>query len=368
MNNLSEEKKKVVKQPTIKNENIRLGNKKGYNTWNKTQNLPSSNNDYRRKSTQVNRSQYGFNRSSGGGVGLGKYGVNSGNNYENTNYQDNNNSNSMSTNSSEKNKSGYIEDKTEEIKEKAKKKTLRIVVTLIIKIALLIFSFFLFLILFICVLCAPLFLLGIIDIGDITQSITSGINFSSSGFKSTISSSTAIIPIGSDKITTVGGVEYAIDEPSTTTITATFNGNDSVHNGKHGGIDFGAEVNGVNVIAALSGTVLYPTKDDRIDYPNGYYCSRDGSGYGNYVMIDHGNGLVSLYGHMYANTITVRAGDYVEKGQLIGRTGTSGCSTGGHLHFEMRLNGTPVNPLEYVSVDKPRGDNLNKMTNVESEE
>ena len=55
-----------------------------------------------------------------------------------------------------------------------------------------------------------------------------------------------------------------------------------------------------------------------------------------------------------ANAITVRAGDSVKQGQVIGKSGTSGCSTGGHLHFEMRLNGTKVDPLDYVSPTEPR--------------
>ena len=71
-------------------------------------------------------------------------------------------------------------------------------------------------------------------------------------------------------------------------------------------------------------------------------------------MIDHGDGLISLYGHLYQNSITVRKGDYVKQGQVIAKSGSSGNSTGGHLHFEVRINGNKVDPLEYVSVDNPR--------------
>jgi murein DD-endopeptidase MepM/ murein hydrolase activator NlpD len=68
--------------------------------------------------------------------------------------------------------------------------------------------------------------------------------------------------------------------------------------------------------------------------------------YGNYVIVSHGSGLESLYGH--ASTILVAAGDRVTRGQVLGRTGSSGRSTAPHLHFEVRLNGRPVDPLTYV--------------------
>jgi murein DD-endopeptidase MepM/ murein hydrolase activator NlpD len=68
--------------------------------------------------------------------------------------------------------------------------------------------------------------------------------------------------------------------------------------------------------------------------------------YGNYVIVSHGSGLESLYGH--ASAILVAAGDRVVRGQVLGRTGSSGRSTAPHLHFEVRLNGRPVDPLTYV--------------------
>lgn len=68
--------------------------------------------------------------------------------------------------------------------------------------------------------------------------------------------------------------------------------------------------------------------------------------YGEYAVIDHGGGLRSLYGH--ANRIVVHRGDRVRATQLIGYTGSSGRSSGPHLHFEVRKDGRPVDPLEYV--------------------
>ena len=70
------------------------------------------------------------------------------------------------------------------------------------------------------------------------------------------------------------------------------------------------------------------------------------TGYGNHVIIVHGGGWMSIYGHMAA--FAVRDGQPVGRGQTIGYEGSSGNSTGCHLHFEIRLNGSPVNPLAYL--------------------
>jgi murein DD-endopeptidase MepM/ murein hydrolase activator NlpD len=68
--------------------------------------------------------------------------------------------------------------------------------------------------------------------------------------------------------------------------------------------------------------------------------------YGQYVVIDHGEGLESVYGH--ASRLLVTAGSRVERGDVLGMTGSTGRSTGPHLHFEVRRDGIPVNPLSYV--------------------
>ncbi|MGB3292377.1 MAG: peptidoglycan DD-metalloendopeptidase family protein [Phormidesmis sp.] len=98
----------------------------------------------------------------------------------------------------------------------------------------------------------------------------------------------------------------------------------------HAGTDFGA-AHGSPIVAAEAGVVIFA----------GWY-----GGYGNAVIIDHGGGLTTLYGH--ASRLTVREGDAVRKGDAIAAVGTTGLSTGPHLHFEVRSNGAPVNPMAYL--------------------
>lgn len=87
------------------------------------------------------------------------------------------------------------------------------------------------------------------------------------------------------------------------------------------------------ILAADSGTVIVAGWPSPWDY-------------GNRIMIDHGNGLVTLYGHL--SQIYVSAGQRVEKGSVIGKMGSTGRSTGNHLHFEIRHNGSADNPLNYL--------------------
>ena len=168
-------------------------------------------------------------------------------------------------------------------------------------------------------------------------------------------------PIGSAETTTENGVTFASGDPVPSTITATFAGDDSVHNGNHGAIDIsnGNGVGGTNIIAAKDGVVIYPTSEELTQFAdNGYVGNPEGGGFGNYVVIQHSDGNYTYYAHMAQNSITVIAGDSVRQGQVIGKMGHSGSSTGTHLHFEVRAGGNAhanrVDPLDYVSIDNPR--------------
>ena len=107
----------------------------------------------------------------------------------------------------------------------------------------------------------------------------------------------------------------------------------------HTGIDIGRNldppqsIDGAAVVAADNGTVIYAAYR---------------GGYGNTVMIDHGNGIVSLYAHMQSGSIAVSKGQAVTKGSQVGRVGSTGYSTGPHSHFEVRVNGTATNPMGYL--------------------
>ena len=120
----------------------------------------------------------------------------------------------------------------------------------------------------------------------------------------------------------------------------------SYYGWRFGGSDFhtGIDIAGRNsagqaifqkpILAANAGKVIYAS--------NSY---TPGRGYGRYVIIDHGGGMSTLYGHQ--NQVYVSVGDYVEQGDVIGEVGTTGWSTGPHLHFEIRENGKHVNPKKY---------------------
>ena len=122
--------------------------------------------------------------------------------------------------------------------------------------------------------------------------------------------------------------------PSSKRVTSDYGPRTSPTNGassNHKGIDVGAAY-GADIVAADGGTVLVAT-----------YSSSGG----NYVIIDHGGGLCTVY--MHASSLTVSAGQTVSKGQVIAKVGSTGISTGNHLHFGVTLNGVYVSPWGYVS-------------------
>ena len=104
----------------------------------------------------------------------------------------------------------------------------------------------------------------------------------------------------------------------------------------HTGVDFPAPAN-TPIRASASGTVIY------VRTGAGYGRAW---GYGNYLIVDHGGGFSTLYAH--CTSIPVSVGDTVTKGQTIAYVGTTGWSTGYHLHFEIRRNGAHTNPLNYL--------------------
>lgn len=106
----------------------------------------------------------------------------------------------------------------------------------------------------------------------------------------------------------------------------------------HAGIDISAAY-GQPVVASRPGTVLILVNPREGSNTGGY-------GYGNYIVIDHGDGFSSLYAHLKNTKVSV--GQEVASGQLIGTIGSTGTSTGPHLHFEIRLNGSTKNPLDYL--------------------
>ncbi|MCI8486791.1 MAG: M23 family metallopeptidase [Clostridia bacterium] len=116
--------------------------------------------------------------------------------------------------------------------------------------------------------------------------------------------------------------------PTTGTITSRF-GVRSRDN--HKGIDIGAP-KGTPIKASASGTVIH--SGNRND------------GYGNYIILSHGNGVQTYYAH--CSQLLVSKGESVQQGQIIAKVGSTGISTGNHLHFEVRVNGVAQNPQNYV--------------------
>ncbi len=115
----------------------------------------------------------------------------------------------------------------------------------------------------------------------------------------------------------------------------------------HQGVDFAAE-RGTPIHAAAAGTVSGAR-------PNG--------GYGNWIEIQHEDAIATVYGHLSAFAPDLAEGAWVERGQLIGFVGSTGRSTGPHLHFELLQNGVPANPIVHPAVGRPqlRGDDLERF-------
>lgn len=111
----------------------------------------------------------------------------------------------------------------------------------------------------------------------------------------------------------------------------------------HSGVDItGGGIMGATTVAAYGGTVIASNNSCSHNWGKNGSCGC-GGGYGNYVLIDHGNGKTTMYAHL--SSTTVYTGAQVSKGQTIGYIGSTGWSTGAHLHYECRMNGAVYNPM-----------------------
>lgn len=143
-----------------------------------------------------------------------------------------------------------------------------------------------------------------------------------------------VIKFFTPKSDSILGYPLENEAPITSSFGAT---NDGAHYGyNHSGIDFAASM-GAPVLSAEKGTVIRASWFDA---------------YGNCIDIDHGDGLVTRYGHL--SEINVKVGDTVTRSQQIGLVGSTGRSTGPHLHFEVILNGASVDPMPYLEETKEK--------------
>lgn len=174
-------------------------------------------------------------------------------------------------------------------------------------------------------------------IAEMKQGVGKGFvkQVSNSNFKN---APTPQAPVNNAPTRATGG--WAFPNAYSSTITCPFGYGDNVLSNSyfHRGVDFQAAF-GSNVVAASSGTVTkaYNPYEGQNTSPGSY---------GNYIVIDHGGGIVTLYGHL--KNVMVSEGQQVQAGQLIGCAGSTGNSTGPHLHFEVQVNGNLENPMGYL--------------------
>ena len=137
-----------------------------------------------------------------------------------------------------------------------------------------------------------------------------------------------------DTVSTPGAISVPSSRPvNTATYTSSFGVRTDPFHGQaamHPGID----------LAGPLGTPVYATADGTVDRAEWF------GGYGNMVEIDHGKGLQTRFGHL--SRLMVQAGEHVTRGMLIGLMGSTGRSTGSHLHYEVRIDGRAVNPVPFL--------------------
>ena len=164
-------------------------------------------------------------------------------------------------------------------------------------------------------------------------------------------------PIGSAETEDKDGVLFASGDPVSTSIISSFGAkldqDTKDVKGTNNGIDIGSlGADGeANIIAVKDGTVVSINNN----------CTTGdkecGGGYGNYVEIQHSNGLYTFYAHLHEGSITVKKGDSVAQGQVIGKAGSTGSAADTRLHFEVRVgpsSSNAVDPMTYISADSPR--------------
>lgn len=159
--------------------------------------------------------------------------------------------------------------------------------------------------------------------------------------QSSSSSSSGSSSSGSSSVIVPSGSGFAWPTPGFVSLSSEWFEDREVYN--HGGIDIaGAGIMGTPVVAAADGTVVATNSSCTHNWGKSYSCGC-GGGYGNYVMISHAGGKMTVYGHL--TSLTVSSGQSVSRGQVIGYVGSTGNSTGPHLHYECRLNGVRYNPM-----------------------
>lgn len=164
---------------------------------------------------------------------------------------------------------------------------------------------------------------------------------SSSSSSSSGSSGSGSSSSGSSSVIVPSGSGFAWPTPGFVSLSSEWFEDREVYN--HGGIDIaGAGIMGTPVVAAADGTVVATNSSCTHNWGKSYSCGC-GGGYGNYVMISHAGGKMTVYGHL--TSLTVSSGQSVSRGQIIGYVGSTGNSTGPHLHYECRLNGVRYNPM-----------------------
>lgn len=131
------------------------------------------------------------------------------------------------------------------------------------------------------------------------------------------------------KQSTLNGVYLAVN-PVKGNITSRYGSRESIRDHAHKGLDIAAST-GTKIKAVADGTVTFAATS---------------GAYGNLIKINHGNGVETYYGH--CSKINVKKGQTVKAGEIIGAVGSTGRSTGSHLHLEVRLNGSILNPLNYL--------------------